>query len=318
MILIIHHWDADGICSASLMLSYFERMGYRDVEVTNTTPEIGKFSLDDRVYDLSRDSKRIVVLDLNMVDEVEKLLSEVKKPLTFIDHHIQRRLDLETEVKVEHINPFLDGEDAISTTFVVSNHYGVWSYLTAIGAVGDIGKRAFNNRIVRELLERVGIDYDTALRLVELIDSNYIVMDRIGVENAVKMLVQEDIRDLLENKHWNDNLEKIRGEVLEATSNLREIQNGFAIVEFESSMNIISKVARMVIWDMGYERVVAVNRGFEEDQIYIRAIKNDLTPLCDMLREAYNAGGKSEVVGVLTPKSKTDEVRDMVVKWLKK
>jgi hypothetical protein len=143
-------------------------------------------------------------------------------------------------------------------------------------------------------------------------------MDRIGVENAVKMLVQEDIRDLLENKHWNDNLEKIRGEVLEATSNLREIQNGFAIVEFESSMNIISKVARMVIWDMGYERVVAVNRGFEEDQIYIRAIKNDLTPLCDMLREAYNAGGKSEVVGVLTPKSKTDEVRDMVVKWLKK
>ena len=306
MIAIVHQWDTDGVCSAALIAIMLESSG---IDWKNYTPPIGKFELDNRVRKGVDDSEKVFFLDLNISIE------DVEKQVVFIDHHIQGKIRKEN---VQHINPIIEGrssEDFPSATWVISTHFSLWNHLSALGAVGDRGAKIFNQKLgrkVKQLLKTAGLLPEDALKLVSLIDSNYIVMDRENVENAVKE-VMIDPRELLDHNKWLENLKKIRDEVEKALSNL-EFSESFAKIEFESKYNIVSKVARLAVWNEGYRAVIAVNRDFNgRAKVYFR-INPSLTSQINMQNiinkfkiAGFNAGGKEEVLGVICPKSRVDE-----------
>ena len=82
--LIIHHWDTDGITSAALMIKILNLDNF-----VNITPPIGNFEFDDRISSEIEKSESVCVLDLNLPHEVENVKD---KDVLFIDHHIQKIL----------------------------------------------------------------------------------------------------------------------------------------------------------------------------------------------------------------------------------
>ncbi|AHF81383.1 DHH family phosphoesterase [Thermococcus paralvinellae] len=301
--LIIHHWDTDGITSAALVA---KALGLEEFE--NLSPPIGEFRFDERIRNAIEKADKIYVLDLNLPNEVEG----ISKETIFIDHHIQPKI---RNPKVKQINPALNVGYAPSASFVVSQYFGIWNEWTALGALGDIGKKALEIPKVRELLT---INTEEALRLVQLIDSNYVVMDREDVEKAVKVLLTHNLRELLEYEPWVKKAEAIEKTINDAIGSL-ELRNGFAFITFESSFNVISKVARKAVWELGYNGAVVVNRDFHgKAQIYFRispelADKIDMGKIISLLKEkGFNVGGKREVLGCICEKSGVDEVLEII------
>lgn len=306
MSLIIHHWDTDGITSTALLV---RALGWD--EFRNMSPPIGEFRFDERIRKGIENAERVYVLDLNLPHEVEA----IDKEIIFIDHHIQPRIN---NPKVKQINPALDGEEAPSASFVVSEYFNIWNAWSALGVIGDIGEKAFEIPKVGELLKREGLTREEALRIVELIDSNYIAMEREGVENAVGVILENAVRDLLDYEPWLRKAESIRNAIEDALSGA-EIKGGIALISFESPFNIISKVARKAVWEIGYEGVVVVNENFHgKGQVYFRvsskkAEEINMGEIISRLKEkGFNAGGKREVLGCICEKNRIEEVLKII------
>ena len=66
---------------------------------------IGDFSFSQRIRDAMKEHDEIFVLDLNLPKEVQ----DTDKKITFIDHHIQAKID---NPLVEQINPLVEEKDA--------------------------------------------------------------------------------------------------------------------------------------------------------------------------------------------------------------
>ncbi|WP_456367314.1 DHH family phosphoesterase [Thermococcus sp.] len=310
MNLIVHHWDTDGITSTALLVKALKLE-----EFTNMTAPIGEFRFDERILEAINKAEKLYVLDFNVPGEVEK----VRVPTLFIDHHNQGRIE---NPLVEQVNPSLEGNYYPSCSLVVSERFGLFNAWTALGVVGDIGERAFKLKTVRELLEREGLSEEEALRLVELIDSNYITMDRKAVEEAVKVLLGNSVRDLLEYEPWVKKVEAIGKAIEDALSRVEE-RKGFALVRFESPFNIISKVARKLVWEIKYRGAVVVNENFHgKAQLYFRvspeeAERIDMNRVIVELRGlGTNSGGKKEVVGCVCERDKIDDALKIIEKYM--
>ncbi|ASJ05572.1 single-stranded-DNA-specific exonuclease RecJ [Thermococcus barossii] len=311
MHLIVHHWDTDGVTSAALLVRAL-RLG----DFTNMTAPIGEFRFDERIWKAIEGAEKLYVLDFNVPGEVERVNVET----LFIDHHTQPRI---RNPKVRQINPLLDGKYYPSASLVVSEYFGLWNAWSALGVIGDIGERAFEIPRVNELLDREGLSREEALRLVELIDSNYIAVDRKAVEEAVAVLLSQETKELLEYEPWVKRADEIRRTIEEALSSVAE-RNGFAIVEFESPFNIISKVARRLVWEMGFRGAVVVNKNFHgKAQLYFRVSKEEaerinMAEVIKRLRAlGTNAGGKREVIGCVCERDKIEDVLKIVEEYLR-
>ena len=311
MHLIVHHWDTDGVTSAALLV---KTLGLE--EFTNMTAPIGEFRFDERLWKAIEKAERLYVLDFNVPNEVEK----VKVPTLFIDHHTQPRIG---NPLVEQVNPSLDGGYYPSCSLVVSEHFGIWNAWSALGAVGDVGEKAFEIATVNKLLQKANLSRTEALRLVELIDSNYIAMEREAVEGAVAVLLEKGVRELLEYDPWVKKAEAIKGAIENALSSVEE-RNGFALVEFESPFNIISKVARKLVWELNYRGAVVLNRNFHgKAQAYFRASPKeaeriDMGEVIARLKElGTNSGGKREVLGCVCERDKIEKALAIIEEYLR-
>ncbi|ASJ10314.1 DHH family protein [Thermococcus sp. P6] len=311
MDVLIHHWDTDGVTSAALLVKALNLE-----EFENLTPPIGEFRFDGRIKRAIERAERIYVLDLNLPHEVEGIGKEV----IFMDHHIQPRI---RNPKVRQINPSLGGKYYPSCSLVISEHFGIWNVWSALGAVGDVGERAFELEKVRELLEKEGVTEGEALRMVELIDSNYISMDREGVEEAVGILLRKEAKELLDYDPWVQKARAI-GEAIEDAISEAEERNGFAIVHFESPFNIISKVARRLVWEMNYRGALVVNENFHgKAQVYFRisgeeAGRIGMGEVIERVKAlGVNAGGKGEVLGCICDRDRISDVLSIIEEYVR-
>jgi len=311
--LVIHHWDTDGITSAALTI---KALGLDDF--INIVPPIGEFRFDGRIKKHIEEAEKVYILDLNLPQEVE----DVEKDTVFIDHHLQKKIK---NPKVRQVNPILErmnGKEFPSASFVVSNHFSLWNSWSSLGAVGDIGNKAFEIPKTLELLKTEGLTKNEALKLVQLIDSNYITMDRSAAEKAVELVLNRPLKELLEYEPWIKNLEEIERTIKDVLSGI-EVKNDIAFIEYSSPFNIISKIARKAVWEMGYNGAVVLNRSFHEKaQLYFR-ISPDLKEKIDMegiiqilKNRGFNAGGKSEVLGIIFEKNRIDEVLGIINGYL--
>ncbi|HDJ21841.1 MAG TPA: single-stranded DNA-specific exonuclease, partial [Candidatus Bathyarchaeota archaeon] len=57
--IIVHHWDADGLCSAALLLDWLEGRG-----AENWTPPLGSFYLESQDLEMLSAYDNVVVCDM--------------------------------------------------------------------------------------------------------------------------------------------------------------------------------------------------------------------------------------------------------------
>lgn len=307
--LIIHHWDTDGICSAAKLIKELKPETY-----TNLSPDIGDFSFSERIREAMKDHDDVYVVDLNLPGEVKNS----EKKIRFMDHHIQERIE---NPLVEQVNPLVEGGDPgdfPSCSVVLSEHLSSWDLLSALGAIGDIGLKALDDPRVREQVDKSGLTSKQAEKIVSLIDSNYLAVDLDSVEKAVSEVLELEPRKMLDHPEWNRKLSDIE-KTIEETIESRKDVGDFCYMDMTTPYNVISKLARKAVWEMGYAGALVVNRDFHgKGQTYLRintetAERMDMASIISRLKEmGINAGGKKEVVGSVYPKERVDEVLSLL------
>lgn len=301
-VLIIHHWDTDGICAASLL--------YSD-NTANITPKIGNYFLEEEDIKKIESAafNKIYVVDMALHENSMRELAKIS-PIKVFDHHLTKKID-----GIEYINPILDGKEEDeypSASWVVGEVLNKKDTLLAfLGAVGDWEERLKKIKFYEKLqkfMEKVGITFEEMHMMVSLIDSNYKIGDKEEVEEAVRTLSKsDDVADsILKNKKWKRNKERIDKEI-EKALNAEEKRVGDVIVkEMNCRYNIISTVARR-LWDKK-NYVIVINHGYfpNDCQVYVRG--NDCLNLIKMaVKRNYVAGGKKNVMGAIVPKNECNE-----------
>lgn len=315
--LIIHHWDADGICSAALLLDYL-----KPKSPANMCPTIGAFYLSDEEIGYAREFDYIVIVDMALPKADVRRLSETAKVVIF-DHHHQDPLH-----GVEHFNPLAHGADAAlypSCTWVIKERLGLpLGMHVALGFIGDREHRIMENPhfkgITEEYLADEGIAFDEALKLVGLLDSSYKVGDKEGVEEAPRLLTgYTKSDDIMNNGRWRRNLRLFQDKLTEILAEPPEDRDGVLVKRLDTGYAVISSVTRRIAWGTGRDTIV-VNTGFfsRHDQLYSRSSRRDMHPMIRRARElGFNAGGKSDVLGAIVPKEATEPFIEELVTYFK-
>ncbi|UCH72123.1 MAG: DHH family phosphoesterase [Thermoplasmatales archaeon] len=315
--LLIHHWDADGICSARLLLEYFS-----DKNIYNKTPEIGKYYLTEKELKAYSKYDFVIVADMSFPEENILKLAENSKVIIF-DHHLGKTID-----KVFHYNPIINGEDPNrfpSTSWVIKNFFGKEVNLFSIlGIVGDHEQKIKNNKEfydkIIKFCKKENLIFEDMLKMVYLLDSNYKIGDKAAVEKAPHQLLNiKSAIDILNEKKWNENLIKLNREISKFLDNPRDEIDGTVVMKINTPLNIISTVTRKVSLESGKNTII-INTGFfdDKDQLYLRSKKNAEPMIMRGKELNIKCGGKKEVLGATVPKSKTDFFLQEILDFLNK
>jgi single-stranded DNA-specific DHH superfamily exonuclease len=322
--LIIHHWDADGISSATLFLEHLGKMK-KELIIENYTPTIGNYFLEEREIKRisSQNYQFIIIADINFPkNNILKLKNASKAEIFYFDHHIQEKIE-----EVHHFNPLIEGingEKYPSTSWFVNNYLGNPLNIPAVlGAVGDHETKIKNKKdiykAIEDFIEKLEISFDDLLRMAELIDSNYKMGDRDGVLKAPFVLLKNDPEEILEHPTWNKYLEILREDVEKQTSKPpTRIEGKILIWEINTPYDTISTITKRLAWKNNDNIVVIVNRGWfkDRDQVYIRTGNNlfDSDEIINFAKSlGHNAGGKEEVVAAVVSRNETKKFLELII-----
>jgi hypothetical protein len=314
--LLIHHWDADGMCSAKILLEHFTRRIH-----SNMTPILGNYFLTEDEMDFAREFDTVIIADLALPEKNIKEIAKNAEVLIF-DHHIQPHLD----VKLHH-NPVSKGatpQEYPSTSYVLNRYLqGSVDLYVLLGAVGDREAKLKENPLfwpfVETYLETSGLHFSDLLQMVHLLDSSYRVGDKTSVEEAPYLLMQNPGPTyILHQKKWNQNVIDVDTEVRKILSVAPRVLDGVLVKYMHTSYNIISQITRRIAWDEEKDTIV-VNTGHQEGmiQLYTRSTDTDLTPVIQLLKmKGYYAGGKKDVLGVILPVGQEKRLLSQIIHYL--
>jgi hypothetical protein len=291
--------------------------------VETWTPPLGTFYLSDDAMELSQSYDNVIVCDMALpVKNIQKIAEKAKTIM--IDHHHQDPINM-----IEHINPVAysaNGEAYPSTTWVIKEYLGLPDSLKVmLGYIGDREQKIKDNSpfwsLIQQYLKQERTEFDELLELVYRIDSSYKVGERSAVIKAPHLLREYKIpADILANKEWEKNLQKLNEKLERVLSEPIELINGVQVKRLDTPYTIISQVTRRLSWGTGKDAVV-VNTGFFEghDQLYCRSNIVDMYQLIERAKKlGYNAGGKRDVIGAIIPKSDTERFIAETIEYLKK
>jgi single-stranded DNA-specific DHH superfamily exonuclease len=135
---LIHHKDADGICSASVMLKALESMGQMPSNVVASSNEEV-----EHMFKVMEGFDRIIVLDID-ISYLKEMLDASEKRILLIDHHPPRH-DINSD-SIVYVNPRLAEPGAYQpASYLVwkmfCNHsdLGDVEWLAALGTIADLG-----------------------------------------------------------------------------------------------------------------------------------------------------------------------------------
>jgi hypothetical protein len=311
---LIHHWDADGICSARLLLEKLPKT------IVNKTPVLGNYFLTEEEMTAYSSYDFVIVVDMALPEDNINRLAQHAKVLIF-DHHLQQPIP-----GVDHHNPIGKGEDPQvypSASWIVNHFLGnPVNVFALLGIVGDHEKRIQTNKVfyskITDFCTKERLTFDELLMMVYLLDSSYKVGNQKAVEEAPHLLLEyTDARRILQNIRWKNNLLLLEKEIAKHVIAPGEEKQGILLKKIHTKFNIISTVTRKIAWDSGKDTVV-LNTGFfnDMDQIYVRSGKN-LQPLIQQGKMlGYRCGGKTEVLGAVVPKEKTESFIHEIVNFL--
>lgn len=317
-ILLIHHWDTDGLCSASLILDALRR---EDVETW--TPFLGTFSLTKTDIAWAQSFDSVLICDMALPARNVEEIAEKTRVIMF-DHHHQEPID-----GIKHVNPVsagASGDEYPSCTWVIREHFDLpVSLRIVLGYVGDREQKIKDNPrfwgLTQGFMEKEGLGFDELLEMVRRIDSSYNVGDREAVMRAPHILRGcNGEKAVLDNVEWKRNLEKLEEKLAEVSSESPEVVDGIQVKRLDTPYAIISQVTRRLAWNTGKDTIV-LNTGFfkDQDQLYSRSNIVDMHHLIELAKKhGYNAGGKKDVIGAIIPKKDTEKFLAETIDYIKK
>jgi hypothetical protein len=324
--LIIHHWDADGVCSAAILSDYLA-----DSIVETCVPPIGTYHLSPQILELAKTrADSIIVADINIpTSELLELKESSGSRLFIFDHHIT---NLPSDLPKGYFHPSIigiAGEDYPSTTWLITKLLNLpTSLLSILGATGDKGPGILAEgplgAEIQDYLTENKLTMVQITRILDLLESNY----RLGSTESVRIAVQElrnskhDPHTLLTNKKWQENAKRLEKEIeTQSKVPISHRRDGVRVQRINSKCDVVSAVGRKLAWGEDCGVAVVLNTGFlpNHDQLYVRRGKKpiDSSRLISMARDrGYSAGGKAEVAGIVVPKQETstflDEILDAI------
>ncbi|MFO8108907.1 MAG: hypothetical protein R6U17_00040 [Thermoplasmata archaeon] len=318
--LLFHHWDADGISSAAILLRHLEG------NYTTFTPKIGNYYINDEDQEKIRSLNpgNTLVVDMALPkDSIDflKTLGEVH----IFDHHLQEKHDVAL-----HHNPIIAGESTKkypSTTWVITEYLDLDpDLLTVLGAFGDRETKLKDNphamRVIEPLLRSFGVSFDDLLKTVYMIDTLHKRGDRKGITEFPWFLMEvQHPEEILHREDLTEYLKLLEKRIEEESKRkLDKLKDGVYHLEMDSPYNIISTVTRRIAWNRSEEDITVVtNSSFQpgETQIYIRGPIPDSKSIIEFARsQGYSAGGKSDVVGMVVPTDGKERMMDAILEKL--
>jgi len=261
----------------------------------------------------------IIIADMSLPREDVLALAE-KAKIGIFDHHLGEEIK-----EVFHHNPVIKGRDPEcypSASWIINTYLGNEPNLFAfLGVVGDHEKKIQNNPVFFNLLtdfyQEKDIRFDDLLTMVQLLDSNYKIGDKKGVENSPRFLLSKGSpQDILNHKGWQKNLTDLTVSIEKQLREAPEEINDILIKRMHTPYNIISTVTRKIFWETGKTTVV-VNTGFfkEFNQFYVRS-NQSLEELIEKGKIlGFKCGGKREVFGAIVPRNQTENFMTQVIEF---
>lgn len=316
--LLIHHWDADGICSAKLVLDVIgEKI------TVNKTPTLGNYFLTNEELAMCKGFDFIIIVDMSLPEN--DILTLAKESDVFIfDHHLGKEIK-----EVFHHNPIIKGENPDnypSASWIINDYLqNPVNLYSILGIVGDHEENIKNNLYFSKLINSFCKDHNLSvedlLTMAYLIDSNYKKGDKDAVEQAPHYLKKNPGADpILNHPIWKRNLTDLEGEIRSILDEPVKKTDNIIMKTMCSKSNIISTITRKLAWKNKVDAIV-INKGYFDtmDQLYVRTMSNDMQPMIQKGKDyGFKCGGKKEVLGAILPKEKTDSFVNDIITYLSK
>ncbi len=214
-IVIVFHWDTDGICSAVAVSNFIKYLQDHLETKANKEPKckeivcetlpIGKFEISSDLYSKIDENCGVVFVDLNIPDQILNLV-EKKRGAMFItiDHHKldKNTVDLIPKLEANGCEVFIENKYAAATELLQrglwiekmeKHHHPQYAFLMALGVYGDKGKDAEKNFKVQAAKQNKAIGSFPAevwITLSNYLDAAYISNQKDKVEERVQELIK--------------------------------------------------------------------------------------------------------------------------------
>ncbi len=321
-LVVIHHWDSDGVASASII----DRSYHRDREIYYVVPRIGDYdpkSSIDIEYIKSLEPDLVLILDYGIpAQEVMNISKTLEKPIAVIDHHVNECLD---ELMCNPLAYGLSEDNYPSTTLVLRNLIGIENSddLVLLGIIGDIGWKYRETPLSKWIDSRcrdLGIEIDDLFRVSRIIGSCYRLFRLQELSRLRYELSRYGVKYIAQSNAYNHVIEDLDREVRRALEGVKVLvdRGNLKVFELESNYYITSLVGRHLAKQFRNSTVVLINyvRSLGRSYAYIRSWSKDLSKLIPKLRaQGFLVGGKNYVLVITCNSAKCNEI-DRVLKFI--
>lgn len=316
-LVLLYHWDTDGIASAAQFLNVVSGAS-PNTQVTLMTPTLNHYYLDEEEFQriAAVGAQALLTTDINFpLDVIERLEKEVPHVFVF-DHHTQ----------TAGINrPGVQDTSYPGCSMLVNDYLmQPLSLVGVLGMVGDqedkIKERADFYPQVEEMMKEHHLSFDDMQRITKLVDGMYMVGDTVGVEYAVGVL-REDPKRVLTDERFAAAEQQLQVEMeRELGKEIEHLEDSptheLLLQEIDSTANIISEVTRARAKEFPSAFIISTQVAGNDGIVYVRSRVPgvDLSPLVAYAREkGYNAGGKPEVAGAVLPAEDLEQYLDELI-----
>lgn len=316
-VLLIHHWDTDGLASMALFMDYLEEVGFEG-ETSVMCPTINNYFLtEDEFSDIeAMNPDGIMTMDINFPLDVIERLESIANPMFVFDHHSQT-------ANIER--PGVQDTNYPGNSMLVNDYLMKPLSLTAVlGMVGDqedrLKERTDFYPQVEEMMKEHSLSFDEVLRVSKLMDTMYMVGDVEGFYYDIDMLRDDPTKALTDERllkneaHIQEEMERTLAQDME------EVFDGALFMPIQSDLSLISEATRAKA-KAHPDKLIITHQIYNEDEasFYVRRrdVDIDLGIVVDMARaKGYNAGGKPEVAGVVLPGRDVEAFKQEVIALL--
>ncbi len=101
-VIILHHWDMDGISSAAIISKIIEHERGEPADEVKI-PDERAYHLEENDKELIENTEKLIILDFNLkADELEELSEELDSDVLVVDHH---GFDRVPDEEIDFVNP---------------------------------------------------------------------------------------------------------------------------------------------------------------------------------------------------------------------
>jgi hypothetical protein len=303
---IIHHWDTDGIASASLILRSLNQ------ELPVYVPRIGGY--DHTSLPVLRE-RTILILDYGIPGyELDKYYEITRSDIYVIDHHKV----ITPSPNITYCNPVAAGlggerEYPACSKLILEVKLKEWSLqdkvIAALGVMGDLAPYYDSKTShpglewASKIAERAGVSVSELRSYVDIIDSSYRMIDEDCIIELVYNIKEKGVKGVEESECAYRNYDRMKTAMTAIEDLLRkEMEKGSMLVySLKYDMYVTSAIGRKLASE-NPEKIVflihtipKLNIGF----LYIRSITRKLTGLRKQFEQlGFKTGGKEKVVVV--------------------